>query len=248
LGDNVGAWLPYDCPEDVCKAVQKLTEVQARLGTVHAWPWNRYQQRETAWWLVPQDDGAERPAYPLGKFYFEFGDESNRLDVGLYLERGASEAAVTALGRSPNEVLTDDWMWSRFVADLRAAKVTDAVRRASHASGLQVYLAFALTPLTSAASSQDLEPDVVCFTVGDDGRVVPDLDPPSSRVLRPFRSVSTVLELAGALEKVDGFTWVDVRAGVTFDCGDEVRSTDVWTADRVWKQLLAPLDRWVGRR
>jgi hypothetical protein len=244
----MGAWLPYDCPEDVCKAVRVLPELRTRLGTVSAWPWNRYQPRETAWWLVPQDDEAERPAYALGKFYFEFGDEPNWLDVGLYLERGGSEAAVMALGRRSNEVFTDDWMWSRFVADLAAGKVTDAVRRVSAATGLELAVAFELKPLTSEAPSLDIEGDLASFSVRGDGAVVPDLDLLSSAARRRFRSVSTALELAAALENVDGFTWVDARISATFACGDEVKSTAVWTAERVWKELLAPLDHWFGQR
>ncbi len=156
----MAAWLPYDCPEDVCKALQQLPELRDRVGALSARPWNMHQPRETLWWLIPHDDEGSWPAHRLGKFVFEFGADANELDVGLYVEKGVSAEAAEVLGYAENLVLSDDWMWSRFVADIQAGAVTDAVRRISRDTKLDAYLAFVLKPQTSAGSP-GIDGDVV---------------------------------------------------------------------------------------
>ena len=245
--DLIRPWIPYECPEDVCKALQQLPELRDRVGALSARPWNMHQPRETLWWLIPHDDEGSWPAHRLGKFVFEFGAETNQLDVGLYVEKGVSAEAADALGYADGLVLSDDWMWSRFVADLRTGAVTKVVRRISEATGLDAYLAFVFKPQTSAGSP-GIEGDIAAFSVRRDGSLVPALDPPSSKVLRPFRSVTSDIELVAALEKGDGYTWVDAYVAVSFACGPKPKSSSAWPAERLWEELLSPLARWIGGR
>ena len=151
-----------------------------------------------------------------------------------------SAQAAEVLEYADGLVLDDDWMWSRFVADLRAGAVTDVVRRISDATGLDVYLAFVLKP-QSSAGSPGVEGDVAAFSMKQGGSILPALDPPSSRLLRPFRSVTGDVELVAALEKCDGYTWVDAYVAATFACGSKPKGASVWTAERLWEELLAPL-------
>ncbi len=238
------ASVPYDRPEDLCKAVKGVPELRVRLGELSARPWNMYEPQETSWWLVPRHDTGSWPAHHLGKFVFEFGDASDTLDVGLYVEKGVSEQAAEVLEYPGRLVLTADWMWSRFIADLRAGVVTNVARRISAATVLDVRLVFFLGPQVSSGSpAQDR--DQVSFAVTGEGPLVASLDPRSSRLLSAFSGVKSETELVHALERVDGFTWIDAYIGATFACARGPAGPQ-WTAEQVWADLLAPLGRWVG--
>lgn len=240
------AWLPFDCPEDVCKAVQSVPALRERLGALSARPWNQHQPRETSWWLIPQDEDGAWPAHRLGKYVFEFAADANQLDVGLYVEKGVSAEAAEALEYPDHLVVSDEWMWPRLVADVQRGVVSDVVRRTRKSTGLDVYIA-AVTKPQVPSGSPSIEGDVASFAVGQDRIVTPTLDPPSSRLLRPFRTVKSDEDLAAALEKVDGYTWVDIYVAATFSCGQEARTVNAWTAERLWSELLEPLAAWVGR-
>lgn len=239
--------IPYDCPEDVCKAVQHLKALRDRLGDLSAHPWNRHEPRETLWWLIPPDEDGSWPAHRLGKFVFEFNGEPNQLDVGLCVEKGVSAQAAEALDYPEGLVLDDDWMWPRFVADVATGSVTTLLQSISRDTGLAPQLVFTLKPQTSAGSPS-IEGDVVAFAVAPDGSLVPSLDPPGSKLLRPFKTVRTDAELVAALASVDGYTWIDAYVMATFACGAADDATDIWSAERMWEGLLAPLTRWIGRR
>src|SRR4051812_12204358 len=97
-------WVPYECPEDACKAVLALHAMRERLGKVSARPFNMHDSRSSLWWLIPPDDDGVWPAHRLGKVAFNFGDAPDSLDVALYVERGLSAEAASALGEQPNRV------------------------------------------------------------------------------------------------------------------------------------------------
>lgn len=126
-----------------------------RLGKVDARPWNMHAARTSQWWLIPQDENGNWPAFNLGKLAFlfgrELGDEPNTILVGRRVERGLSELAE-GLGWSGG-VLTENWMWTkRFARELATGHVTSAARRVAERSGVDVRAWFALGPGVPAGS------------------------------------------------------------------------------------------------
>jgi hypothetical protein len=209
------AWIPYGCPEDACKAIKELAEVRHRMGRASARPWEPDRPRETHWWLVPQDDESSWPAHPLGKFVFDFS-EPGHLDVGLYVERGVNGVAADALGFGEHLVVTDDWMWSRFLADLSAGLVTEVARSILELANIEVFIGFVLKPQSEAAPSFE-GPSVWLSPSSAKGLVLePELDPKSSALLKPFRTVTSDEQLAARLGEVNDFTWIDAYVVASF--------------------------------
>jgi hypothetical protein len=238
-------WVSFNCPQDACNELLAVAALRERLGKLTARPWNQYQPRETLWWLVPQSEQGDWPAYHLGKLAFEFGDEPDALDVALYVEKGVSKDAAEALDAGVSVVVTNDWMWGRFLRDVRSGRVTDRIRQVSRATSLDVTLYFVLGPLLSPDSPR-VNRDVLTVTLGANEALAVQTVPKTSRHGKLFRSVATAPALASALEAVDGFTWVDAYVGATFRCSERRRTQNVWTAERIWQDLLAPLAEWTG--
>jgi hypothetical protein len=238
-------WVSFACPEDACKALQAVPAICERLGKLAARPWNPYEPRETHWWLVPQDERGDWPAYHLGKYAFEFGDEHDTLDIALFVEKGVSKEAATTLGVGQSVIVTDDWMWWRFLRDLRSRRVTDRIRHIARTTGLDVTPYFVVGPLLSPGSPR-VDREVISVALGNDGQLAVQPEPKLSRHLKSFRSVATDAALASALAGVDGFTWVDAYVGATFRCSDRLRTENVWTTDRIWETFLSRFAEWTG--
>ncbi len=238
-------WVSFACPEDACKELQGVPALRERLGKLSARLWNQYEPRETLWWLVPQDERGDWPAYHLGKYAFEFGDEPDTLDVALYVEKGLSKDAAAALDAGQSVVVTGDWMWSRFLRDLRSGRVTERIRDVGRTTGLDVTLCFVLGPILSPGSPRG-DREVLSVALGNGGQLAVQLEPKRSRYHKLFGSVASDAALASALQDVDGFTWVDAYVGATFQCSERRRTENVWTSDHIWQSFLAPLAEWVG--
>lgn len=152
------AWVPYECPEDVCKAEQ-AKGFHERFGKLAARPWNQREARTTMWWLVPfGDDGKSPwPAFGYGKYQFAFSSDRKRIQVGLHVEKGLSAEAAKMLpaGNSTPYKMTSEWRWHRFVGDLPGAALCHAtwhVTRPSHGQSADVPRRCAPDASPSAAS------------------------------------------------------------------------------------------------
>jgi hypothetical protein len=219
---------------DACKALLALDAVRDRLGRVSARPFNMASPKSSLWWLIPPDEEVVWPAHRLGKVAFEFGEAPDTLDVALYVERGLSAEAASALGERPNRVLTNDWMWPRFVEDLRSGRLMRVARSVAEAAQLDVYIQFVVGPESEVAYFKASEP------------LIPDPDVKASKLLRPFRNVTNHGELVTALDKIDRYTWIVAWVGATFGCTPRAQTQNVWDADRLWSDLLAPFVPWLG--
>jgi hypothetical protein len=199
--------------------------------------------------LAPQDHASTWPWDRLGKYVFEFGD-ANEIEVGLYLEKGMSAEAASVLGWTTG-ILDDDWMWARFVDDVRRGTF-GRVLAGSEAVGLHVEVRFDLKPVPSAGAEDVLasarEFDRAAFTLGGSAPMLVGAERTRTRTpaMKALESARTHADLADALAKIDGFTWVDAWIVATFACCDEARCAEVWPADRLWSELLARLAPWAG--
>lgn len=229
-------WLPYECPEDACKAVIK----PARELGLSARPWNHKQPRTTDWWLVPPAEESNWPAYRLGKLRFG-RDATSAIEAGLHVEKGVSAAAAKATGWPVSMVMTREWLWPVFLRDIASGLVLETVARAAAHSGCEAWLAvYAGVP---RVQMDDLKTDweYVLFAPERELRVVTASG--HAKDLRKVRASTNGAELAEALGSVGEFTWVDFHVGVTF--ATTGTPPDLWSGERLWEQWLTPLARWL---
>jgi hypothetical protein len=241
------AWLPFACPEDVCKAVQCCTGFVEHFGKLAARPLNQYEPHATMWWLVPYDDDGRSPwpAYRVGKFRFAFSDKG-QVQVGLHVEKGLSAEAASMMGdRGKSMKLAPDWRWYRFMADLRGGLVSTTVAEVARRQRLPVRVEVNGGPPEKLYEDG---PDHVVFDVKD-GRLAAAGTPTRMKLLPPLFGVASGPELADALASFprDGWTWIDVYVSTSFELGPraDLDPADEWKADRLWEGWLSGLARWV---
>ena len=244
------AWVPYECPEDVCKAVRSSKGFHERFGKLAARPWNQHEPRTTMWWLVPFGDGGKSPwpAFYVGKFQFAFSGDGKRIQVGLHVEKGLSAEAAKMLPavKSKAHKMTAEWRWHHFVGDLRSGLVTSTLSEIARRQRLPLQVRVYGGP------PEKLYEDVserVVFDVKD-GRLAPVGLTTMTKLLPPLHGVTTGHELANAIEGSplrSGWVWIDVRLMSSFALGQraDLDAADEWNGDRLWDGLLSPFAHWV---
>ena len=244
------AWVPYECPEDVCKAVRASKGFHERFGMLAARPWNPHEPRTTMWWLVPFGDGGKSPwpAFHVGKFQFAFSGDRKRIHVGLHVEKGLSveAASVLAPDKAKAQKMTSEWRWHRFVIDLRWGVVTSTIREVTRRHGLPLQVRVYGGP------PEKLYEDVSERAVFDvkNGRLVAVPPTTMTKLLPPLHGVTGGPELADAIEGSplrNGWVWIDVRLMSSFELGPRANldAADEWNGDRLWETFLSQFAQWV---
>jgi len=105
-------------------------------------PWNRFEPKNTRWWLVPSTDW---PGYHHGKLSFDPKDEkANVLYCGFDIEKGF--APIVGEGypstRRRNLIMRNSWTWHRFMKDLAGGVVADVVQEVADRTGKSLRLEF----------------------------------------------------------------------------------------------------------
>lgn len=91
-------------------------------------PWNYYKPDTTLWWLVPS---TQWPSYKYGKIYVS--SSNGTYEIGLNVEKGIGPIAGQMLPYRTAQKLCiqDDWIWHRFLEDLKSDKLHTILERIS---------------------------------------------------------------------------------------------------------------------
>ncbi|MEA3377915.1 MAG: hypothetical protein U9R72_17135 [Chloroflexota bacterium] len=103
-------------------------------------PWNRFQPKDTTWWIVPSTDW---PAYRHGKAMLRPSRFfAGRVECCLYVEIGFGPPVGGLYPPLIRDVavVDDSWTWSHFLTGLRDGSVLQAAETVAEQSGTGLFL------------------------------------------------------------------------------------------------------------
>lgn len=226
-------------------------------------PWNRFDQLNTDWWLVPASD---KRAHRYGKAMFTFSDRfPDRIVCCLNVEKGFGgvTAEVYPELRGRGFILDQSWAWFRFLDGLADGEFERAAQMITEEANSPVTLAVSASYTSSPTDFEPyavLDPEAVmgeCRSPLDAGRIWFDirdgaLEKLEERcigdLLRPVADCRQVRDLPAALQssKEMAWAWVDVYAGTLVLLAEEGESAgDRWNDADIWRKLLRPWLPWI---
>ncbi|MGM0421349.1 MAG: hypothetical protein ACQEQG_10170, partial [Bacillota bacterium] len=96
-------------------------------------PYNRYEPKNTTWWVVP---GTDWPAFHYGKFVFR--DDGDLLRVGLNIEKGlglSAEQVAKTLKVSESSIVNENWVWHDFVEEIKEDSIDEILNQVETRAG-----------------------------------------------------------------------------------------------------------------
>ncbi|MDD5308681.1 MAG: hypothetical protein PHU25_15295 [Deltaproteobacteria bacterium] len=246
-------WVPYDSPEDACKAVGLLPEVKSKFSKLYPLPWNRHQPRKTEWWLSPS---SENPAYKYGKYLFTApAARPGRMLITLNVEKGLGPAVRDAY-RSPKGrryLMEDDWCWHHLLRSF--SRVTEAATSIARETGRDVEVELSgghsLDPDSFDPQAPKPPQNIWRARFTTDGTLsLPDEDRCPDKAFKVMATVKDFASLAHALGALDAdpWVWIDFFVGIPVEYATGApcpAGREEWDAGRLWKSILAPLAEWV---
>ena len=217
-------------------------ELKPYFGGLSSLPYNRYNSDNTVWWLSP---GPQVPAYRYPKFAVmpPEPDAPEQLFIGIYIEKGVSDAYARAVGYSKHHVLDKDWAWHGLMADMASGeKLSRSFSEISAATGVTPELRlYATMQVKEAADNLAPKGERIIFDIS--GNKLAVQQPIQSPLLQSLATCSTLSELASSVEHLDksSFIWIDLVAGLPVEL---VNGQGQVTAEYLAKKVLSSLE-WV---
>ena len=211
-------------------------------------PWNYTRPDDTDWWLVPSTDW---PAYQHGKILFSVTDKSN-LGIGLYIEKGIGKEVAEAYNtpKARRFEMKSNWMWHKFLRDLRNDSVLLAIIKAAEATNQTAYI-----QIDGGYARDDFDPyanrdewDLCCLKLNGDRTFDFVKSKYNAKVIGSFDQVKNTAQLISLLESIpsEHYVWIDLWIYFSFSI-DQAQTTSVqsWVAKDIQEKLLKPFSEWV---
>lgn len=249
---------------DVHHAAQAVAQTATRTEGRHfsPRPWNRFEPKDTTWWLVPSTDW---PAYRYGKGmlqptrYFP-----GKIMCSLYIEKGFGATVGTLYPQLIGEgaILDGRWTWFHFLRGCVDGSVLEAAKRvdAESESELIVWIGAGYPSEPAEFNPYELleegSPEHECRSPVDGGQVWFRLDGERLKKLEA-RCVRDVMEPVVGCDRLEQlpeafdatpdlpWCWVDVQLGVPIELVPDGPIHALWHAADVWRKLLQPWLPWI---
>lgn len=214
-------------------------------------PYNRYEPAKSMWWINPSK---ENPAFKHGKYAFTpDADGADEFFCGMHIEKGFGPAAamIMTTAKEKRNLMKPDWIWHRFVADLKAGKLDALVAAMAAGVGHDVSVeigAYYYKGGDFDPYSSDDDWDVVTFSASRGGKLALDAAASKTRrsLLTAAAKAGTLAELGKAIDPVPTHEWVWINfwIGADFRLDPTSKKPGGWEASRLWNDLLMPLRPW----
>lgn len=214
-------------------------ELKTYFTDLHALPYNRFNRNNTVWWLSP---GSAIPAYRFPKFAVlpPEAEMPDQLFVGIYIEKGVSEAYAKTVGYTKPLILRPDWAWHGLLADMeRGDKLARSIAQVRNNAGRDLELRlYASMQIKDVAEGLAPKGEQLVFDVADG--LIPRQSSTPVQLLSSLAKCSSLAEFALGLNNLEksGFIWIDLVLGVPFTMKDDGK----WSAENIAKKVLAPFE------
>ncbi len=212
------------------------------------YPYNRFRPDESLWWVAT---AKEWPAYKHGKYvFFEDGD---LLHCGLHVEKGLGLlAAQFEPGlHKRHQILGNDWMWHRFMADLKGGKLGEALDESYRIGCESVRIRIDCIVVHGSGGYDPFapKPDSTTFSVAPGSALEVISYKSTNATLERLRGAETLRSVPECLPDANTLEWVWIDAYVTmpFVKMGEYGTGGVEFLDGYGLgRLLEPLEQWIG--
>jgi hypothetical protein len=243
-----------ELPNAMCVAQAVAADLESRgIDPLMALPYNHNKPAESNWWVQPSK---KNPAFMYGKFAFEPQPErEGRLFCGLHIEKGFGPpvALLMRTAKQRRLLMHDDWMWHKFISDLRASaldapvravvdRIHDALRVVVRAT---YWKEFELDFETDTGVKRRAEGVEFRANVGSiEWEHCASRSP--SKLLKAATRATTLAALGEALVTVPDhdWVWIDFLVGYDFTMNAEPREPLTWTATNLYDGVLRPFLTW----
>ncbi|MGM0411001.1 MAG: hypothetical protein ACQEQF_09605 [Bacillota bacterium] len=227
--------------------MELANEVKEHLDTEKkkyiARPFNRYNSKNTIWWIVPGNDW---PAYKYGKYMFRKKDD-NEVSIGLNIEKGYGKKISQMV--SHNTIMEDEWIWHEFITAVREDKLYDTFKSLDEKNESDVNITISFGEFNQIDDKSDDHsekfPDEISYVFKQDVLSVQNKDEKiNNQEFEKIKYAGSVREIFEMLAAIKGLSyyWINFFVGVSFKIGHNKGEIDIYKIDR---QILSLLEEWV---
>jgi hypothetical protein len=242
----------YPNARSAAYAVKRVMD-STGMANVTARPWNKFDPDNTFWWLVPD---TVWPAFNHGKLFFS-PDRAPKghLFCGLHIEKGLDQSVSEAYPSRAGKrlIMSENWIWHRFLEDLRSGAVDSALRQASQKIGgpllIRLEAGYVEDPGSFDPQAVRFKWDKIVFSSRGGSLKVESSDTPS-RFLGDIAELRKPEDLAGAIDHIQnaGWFWIDAFIGSLFERAADPVGRAGWDAEDLWIKSLCMWEPWFINR